>query len=190
MDKPSVVLSKANPSPQGHLPSKSTSFSLTTSDFPSLLFPINIQSYYYFSYFWRKTLGPSFPSSYHPISLLPFLKKKKKKATWKYPCTHCLQFSIESTSVRLWSFRRSWNNITSHFHVAKSLPLPPGVHCFFLLEILSNNTPQSLSFPSSSLSTPSQPPGSSTCTSLLWSTPGHSFTSFSIELLWQSHLML
>ena len=44
MDKPSVVLSKANPSPQGHLPSKSTSFSLTTSDFPSLLFPINIQS--------------------------------------------------------------------------------------------------------------------------------------------------
>ena len=78
MDKPSVVLRKANPSPQGHLPSKSTSFSLTTSDFPSLLFPINIQSYYYFSYFWRKTLGPSFPSSYHSISLLPFLKKKKK----------------------------------------------------------------------------------------------------------------
>ena len=63
--------------------------------------------------------------------------EKKKR---KYPCTHCLQFSIESISVRLWSFQRSWNNITSDFRVAKSLPLPPGVHCFFLLEILSNNT--------------------------------------------------
>lgn len=130
MDKPSVVLSKANPSPQGHLPSKSTSFSLTTSDFPSLLFPINIQSYYYFSYFWRKTLGPSFPSSYHPISLLPFLKKKKKKK----PLENILVLIVSSSLL---------SPLQSGFGLFEGLGTISPVtsvlqnHCLFLLEFIA-----------------------------------------------------
>lgn len=145
--------------------------------------------------------GPSFLSSYHSISLLPFIEKPLESIM----CIHCLQ-SLSSSSLLnplhsgfypYYSTKMSLNKVISDFRVAKSNDyssvlilhdLSTASSIFdhpFYLEILSTKT-TSLGFPSS-LTVPSQAPNTSSSTSsprsFLWYFFTQLATSPNVKLL-------